>query len=165
MTMDTEFGDERALLEAHLDENRAYAARKLDGLSWELATRRLGPTPTSAAGIINHLIDVERWWFRHYLLAEEDVPLRSSDDNPDGEFDLTDDDSVESLLAAYAEACQDSRQIASELSLDDRCMRPRRDGTRPSLRWVLLHMIDEVAQHCGHLDIYRELLDGQTERG
>ena len=162
--MAIESGSEREILEWHLDENRATVRRKASGLAWDLATRRLGPTPTSVAGILKHLVDVERWWFRHYLLAEEGVPLHSSDANPDGEFDMEAGDTMESLLAEYEIACAESRGIAADLELDDICRRTRRDGTRPSLRWVYVHMIEELARHNGHLDIYRELLDGSTDR-
>jgi hypothetical protein len=159
-----ETGSERELLEAHLDQNRATAVRKLRGLPWDLAVRRLGPTPTSAAGIVKHLIDVERWWFRHQLAGEGWVSPWSTRDNPDGEFDLGDDESVESLITEYERACAESRAIAGGLALTDRCVAASRHGTRPSLRWVYLHMIEELARHNGHLDIYRELLDGQTDR-
>lgn len=124
--------DQRAVLEGHLDANRA---------------------------------DVERWWFRHSLLGEEGVPLHSTAADPDGDFTLVDGVTTEWLLADYARAGQDSRAIAARRGLDDACQRPRRDGARPSLRWVYAHMIEELARQLGHLDIYRELLDGQTDRG
>lgn len=162
--MDIESGSERELLEGHLDANRATAVRKVTGLSWEQATRRLGPTPTSAAGILKHLAEAERWWFRHHLEGEEGVPLWSTPQNPDGEFELTEQDSVESLIEDYARVCDQSRAVAARHSLDDRCHRAGRSGHHPSLRWVYLHMIEEIARHNGHLDIYRELIDGTTDR-
>lgn len=162
--LDCETGTERAMLEAHLDEARATAVRKVSGLPWEMATRRLGPTPTSAAGIVKHLTEVERWWFRHYFAGEAAVPFWSNAADPDGEYDLTGDESIEAVVARYEEACRESRSIAARHGLDDRCARARRDGTRPSLRWLYVHLIDEVARHNGQLDIYRELLDGTTDR-
>ncbi len=162
--MDIEVGTERELLVGHLDSMRANAVRKLDGLSWKDATRRLGPSATSAAGILKHLTDVERWWFRHHLEGEVDVPLFSTDANPDGDFELAEEDDLPSLIAGYEAACQDSRAIAARHSLDDQCVRAGRSGHRPSLRWIYVHLIEEIARHNGHLDIYRELLDGSTGR-
>ncbi|MDP1877068.1 MAG: DinB family protein [Actinomycetota bacterium] len=165
MTVRSEgFVDERSMLQGHLDANRADIVRKASGIPWDLATRRLGPTPTSIAGIVQHLVDVERWWFRHYLLGEDGVALHSTDDDPDGDFDLADDVTMQSLLADYDVACEESRAIAARHELTDECVRARRDGTHPTLRWVYVHMIEELSRHLGHLDIYRELLDGQTDR-
>jgi uncharacterized damage-inducible protein DinB len=163
--MDQQAGSERHILEAHLDGNRATVVRKVTGLTWDQATTRLGPTRTSVAGILKHLVNVERWWFRHHLAGESDVPFDWSDEDPDLEFDLAPSDSVESLVADYELACEQSREIAARFDLTDQLTRPEADGNRPSLRWVYVHMIEEVARHNGHLDIYRELLDGQTERG
>jgi len=163
--MNLETGTERELLEAHLDENRATVVRKLTGLPWELATRRLGTSPTSAEGIVKHLIDVERWWFLCNLAGEEWASAWSSDKNPDGEFDLVEGESVESLVAGYEHACAESRAIAARFDLDEQCVRVHHwRGVRPSLRWLYIHMIEELARQNGHLDIYRELLDGSTDR-
>jgi uncharacterized damage-inducible protein DinB len=164
MTMDVEQGSERELLEAHLDGNRGETVRKVTGLPWDLATRRLGPSATSAAGVLKHLIDVERWWFRHYLEDEPDVPRRTREQSPNGPFDLDADDDLESLIAEYDAACAESRAIAARHPLEDRTARQVPWlGRRPSLRWIYLHMIEETARHNGHLDIYRELLDGQVD--
>ena len=164
MTLDIEHADERTTLEAHLDANRETVLRKCRGLSWEDATRRLGPTPTSVAGILKHLVNVERWWFRHMLAGQDGVPFDWTDESPDAEFELGPDDSLEGLLAAYVRACEESRGIAAGLALDDQCSRSWHGRGRPSLRWVYVHMIEELARHNGQLDIYRELLDGQTDR-
>jgi len=163
--MDEQTGSERHILEAHLDDNRDTVVRKVTGLTWEQATRRLGPTPTSAAGILKHLINVERWWFRHNMAAESGVPFTWSEDVPDLEFEFVPEDSIESLLDEYRVACQESRDVAARFQLTDQMLRPERNGNRPSLRWIYVHMIEELARHNGHLDIYRELIDGTTDRG
>jgi uncharacterized damage-inducible protein DinB len=163
MAMNSETGSERELLEAHLDANRSDVVRKVTGLSWEQATTRLGATATSAAGILKHLIDVERWWFRFHLDGQPDVPFASTDENPDGDFELGPEDTLESLIGKYAIACDESRAIAARHDLDDQCRTARRNDERPSLRWIYIHMIEELARHNGHLDIYRELIDGQVD--
>jgi uncharacterized damage-inducible protein DinB len=164
MSLDIEHADERTTLEAHLEANRATVLRKCAGLSWPDATQRLGPTPTSVAGILKHLVNVERWWFRHNLAGEEGVPFDWTDDDLDLEFEVGPDDTLEGLLADYAAACEESRVIASRHDLADQAVRTWHGGRRPSLRWIYVHMIEELARHNGHLDIYRELLDGQTDR-
>jgi uncharacterized damage-inducible protein DinB len=161
--MDEQTGTERHILEAHLDANRATVVRKSSGLSWEQATRRLGPSATSVAGVLKHLINVERWWFRHNLDAEDGVPFDWSDDIPDLEFEFGPADSLDSLIVAYEVACAQSRDVAAGYELTDQMNRPESNGNRPSLRWILVHMIEETARHNGHLDIYRELIDGQTD--
>lgn len=160
--MDVSAGGEREVLAGVLDAQRDDVPRKVAGLPWDLATRRLGPTPTSAAGIIKHLTDVERWWFRHHLDAEEDVPFAWSAPEPDAEFVLHDGESLEVLVADYVRACDESRAVAARHSLDDLTAHPVGwlGGAQPSLRWIYAHMIEETARHLGHLDIYRELLDG-----
>lgn len=162
--MDEETGSERHILEAHLDANRATVVRKVSGLTWDQATRRLGPSATSAAGVLKHLIDVERWWFRRNLGAEDGVPFSWSDTEPDLEFQFGPDDTLDSLIAEYGRACEESRTVAARFELTDQIRAPREGEPRSSLRWVYVHMIEEVARHNGHLDIYRELIDGQTDR-
>ena len=156
-------GTERELLEAHLEHNRLAVRHKVEGLSLELAKRRLGDTPTSVAGLVKHLTEVEGWWFRRFLNGE-DWHGSSTDENPDGEFVIGVDESVDSLLNEYEAACALSREICINFNLDDPSKRPYRGDHSPSLRWIYLHMIEEIARHNGHLDIYRELLDGTTDR-
>lgn len=156
-------GSERELLENHLEHNRLAVRHKVEGLSLELAKKRLGPTPTSVAGLVKHLTEVEGWWFCRIFNGEEWTGS-STDENPDGEFDIAPDETVDSLLHDYDEACERSRAICMAHELDDLSKLPNRDNQHPSLRWVYLHLIEEIARHNGHLDIYRELLDGTTDR-
>lgn len=157
-------GTERELLENHLEHNRLAVRHKVEGLSLDLAKKRLGSTPTSVAGLVKHLTEVEGWWFRRFLNGE-DWNGSSTDENPDGEFEIGPDETVESLLDSYDGACEISRTICQNFELDDVSKRPYRGDHAPSLRWIYLHLIEEIARHNGHLDIYRELLDGTTDRG
>jgi uncharacterized damage-inducible protein DinB len=159
----TSAGTERELLEKHLEHNRKTVLHKVDGLSHELAIKRLGNTPTSVAGIVKHLTEVERWWFRYYLDGQDWIGS-STDENPDAEFDVLDGEAIKSLTADFERACAESREVAVKYELGDETKRARNDGQHPSLRWIYLHMIEEVARHNGHIDIYRELLDGVTDR-
>ena len=114
--------------------------------------------------MLKHLIDVERWWFRRNLDAQDDVPFAWSDTEADLEFEFGPDESLDSLIAAYGRACDESREVAARYELTDQIRAPWPSAPRSSLRWVYVHMIEEVARHNGHLDIYRELIDGQTDR-
>lgn len=156
-------GTERELLENHLEHNRNAVRHKVEGLSLELGIKRLADSPTSVLGIVKHLTEVEGWWFR-YNFDGEDWVGSSSEENPDGEFDILPSESVTSLLLEYDLACEKSREICAKHSLEDLAQRQNRNGLTPSLRWIYLHMIEEIARHNGHLDIYRELLDGTTDR-
>jgi uncharacterized damage-inducible protein DinB len=155
-------GSERELLENHLEHNRLTVRHKVAGLTLDLATQRLGNSHTSAAGIVKHLSEVEGWWFRRFLNGEEWTGV-STNENPDAEFDIDANETVETLLDEYDKACELSRSICKNFQLDDLSKRPYRNDLSPSLRWIYLHMIEEIARHNGHLDLYRELLDGTTD--
>src|SRR3712207_903565 len=107
------------------------------------------------------MADVERRWFRHRL-AGEDVPLlyRSADD-PDGAFERADGSDAEAAFAAWRAECAYARElVAATASLDAIAVEPGRDGQPLSLRWILVHMIEEYARHNGHADLLRERIDG-----
>jgi len=148
---------ERAMLQASLDSQRAALLRKLDGLDTEQATRRLVPSATTLLGLVKHCMDVEWWWFRAVMNGEEVPPEEEFD--PLSTWRIEPGETVDSLVAAYrAEAAECARAVA-RYSLDDVS---RRAGPTASLRWIYLHMIEELARHCGHTDILRELTDGAT---
>jgi uncharacterized damage-inducible protein DinB len=153
---------ERDILVAFLDYHRATVHRKVLGLGEEDAWRRFVPSLTSAAGIVKHLGYVEQSWFRTRLAGERDLPVPWTDENPDADFERAEGDTVESLLRIYDEQCQRSREIAAGMALDDLAQTPRADGGYATLRWVLVHMIEETARHNGHLDLIREMIDGET---
>lgn len=154
-----ERGGERETLEGFLDFLRATVVYKATGLSDADAARRLLPSVTTVSGLVRHLADVERSWFRETLAGEQDVPTRWTDEDSDGEFRVTADDSLHEILADYEAACAESRTVAARFRLDDSSVG---DDGRYSLRWIIAHMIEETGRHCGHIDILRELLDGAT---
>jgi uncharacterized damage-inducible protein DinB len=157
-------GTERELLEQHLEFCRQTIIYKVTGITQENGVRRLGPTATSVLGILRHLTEVEYGWFHINFAGLEYKEGRYSDANPNGDFEIFETDTVESLLTDYKVACENSRKVCEGKSLDQVGTKPRpRDDTKPSLRWIYLHMIDETARHAGHLDIYRELVDGKHD--
>lgn len=143
----------RVQLEVFLDEHRTELNSCLDGMTEQQARRSLVPSRTTLLGLVKHATFVEKVWFDEALTgrsrAEIGLPA-----TPDESFILNDDDTVASIQQAHREACESSRRAASSLDLEDMVYGNRR-GPIP-LRWVYLHMLRELAQHCGHADILRE---------
>lgn len=152
-------GDERSTLEGFLDLQRATVIYKATGLSDSDAARRLLPSLTTVSGLIRHLADVERSWFREVMHGEQDIAYRWTEEDPDGEFRVTETDSLDDIIADYEAAVAESRAVQQRYSLDDPCH--GREG-RFTLRWITVHLVEETARHIGHIDILREMLDGAT---
>jgi len=145
--------DLRTQFEAFVDQHRAALAACLDGLTEEQARRSLVPSRTTLLGLVKHVTFVERVWFDEAITcrsrAEIGIPA-----GPDETFVLDDADTVAGVRQAYLDACAASRRATAGLGLDD-VVRGNRRGPLP-LRWVYLHVLRELAQHCGHADILRE---------
>lgn len=152
--------DERTMLAAFLDYHRATLLLKVSGVSEAEARQPLLPGGLTLLGLVRHLAEVERSWFRKGF-AGEDIPYRWCDEeDPDRDFHPADDDTLADALAAYEEECEVARRIvAAAGSLDELEAKPGRHGP-VSLRWILLHMIEETARHNGHADLLREAVDG-----
>jgi uncharacterized damage-inducible protein DinB len=153
--------DERSQLTTFLDYTRDTARAKCEGVSPENARKALlpGSPLMTLCGLINHLRWVEYWWFEVIFLGEEDEGPWT-DEDPDREMRIAVDVPMPDLLVEYEAAHY--RQLVAERSLDDTAKRPIRDGRHVDLRWILLHLTEETARHNGHIDILRELADGQT---
>ena len=154
-----EAAGELETLTGFLDYFRDTVVLKAAGLSDADGAKRLLPSLTTVSGLIQHLTDVEAFWFRDRMDGQQDIPTRWSAEDPDGEFRVTGQDSLAEIVAGYKAACTQSREVLRRYGLDDRC---RGGGGQQTVRWVLVHMIEETGRHCGHLDILRELLDGTT---
>src|SRR5579859_1868816 len=145
----------RMQFEAFLDEHRRALNSCLDGLSEEQVRRSLVPSRTTLLGLVKHATFVEKVWFDEAVTrrprAEIGIPA-----TPDESFVLGDDDTIAGVQRAHLDACAASRRASASLGLDDMLYGNRR-GPLP-LRWVYLHVLRELAQHCGHADILREQL-------
>jgi Protein of unknown function (DUF664) len=145
----------RAQFEVFLDEHRSALNSCLDGLTEEQVRRRLVPSQTTLLGLVKHTTFVEKVWFDEAITcrsrAEIGIPATS-----DESFVLDDEDTIATVQLAHREACEASRRAAASLGLDDMVLGYWR-GPLP-LRWVYLHVLRELAQHCGHADILREQL-------
>jgi hypothetical protein len=148
----------RAQFDVFLDEHRSDLNGCLDGLTEEQARRSLVASRTTLLGLVKHATFVEKVWFDEAVTcrprAEIGIPA-----TPDESFILADSDTIDSIRQAHREACESSRRAASSLGLDD-LVRGNRRGPLP-LRWVYLHMLREMDQHCGHADILREQLTSE----
>jgi uncharacterized damage-inducible protein DinB len=159
-------GDERATLTAFLDYYRALIVDKASGLSQEQANRALPPSSLTLAGIVHHLAVVEHWWFHEFFTGADRLePWASVDWEADWDWDfhVAPELELQVILDRYADACARSRRVTDAAgSLDQLSERTDRDGRHRSLRWILVHMIEEVARHAGHADLIRESIDGAT---
>ncbi len=152
---------EREMLDGWLEYHRVTLVIKCEGISDE--QRKARPVATSKLslhGLVRHMAEVERGWFRCVLLNEPDAPPIFYDpDVEDSEMVPLDDANWESDLAAFRAECDASRAAAHGRSLDDTGLR---DDTPCSLRWIYNHMIEEYARHNGHADLIREMIDGSV---
>jgi len=148
----------RVQFEVFLDEHRSELNECLDGLTEEQARRSLVPSRTTLLGLVKHATFVEKVWFDEAVTcrsrAEIGIPA-----TPDESFILDDGDTIAAVRQAHRAACEASRRATSSLGLDD-MVRGNRRGPLP-LRWVYLHVLREMAQHCGHADILREQLTSE----
>ncbi len=153
---------EREALAAYLDHYRATVEMKCRDLTPEQARARAVPPSTmSVHGLVRHLGGVERWWLQQNF-ERRDVPLLfSTPDEPDLDFDPPDDADFGDDLATWRAECDISREIVAAHDLDD-LARPLDWVEDVDLRWLVLRLITEYAQHCGHLDLLREAVDGRV---
>ena len=145
----------RAQFEVFLDEHRRALHDCLGGLTEDQVRRSLVPSRTTLLGLVKHATFVEKVWFDEAVTcrsrAEIGIPA-----TPDESFILDDQDTIATVRQAHREACAAARHATSALGLED-LVHGNRRGPLP-LRWVYLHMLRELAQHCGHADILREQL-------
>jgi uncharacterized damage-inducible protein DinB len=152
---------ERDMLEGWLEFHRMTLLLKVEGL--DDAARKARPVPTSNLslhGLVRHMAEVERNWFRTVLEGDRAAGYRWANEDVEDDSELVplDDADFDADLAAWQEDCAHSRAVAAARSLDDTGR--TRSGDACSLRWVYVHMIEEYARHNGHADLIREMVDG-----
>ena len=141
---------ERDMLLAYLQRQRQLVLWKCTGLDEQAARAQSTPTGLTIHGIVRHLAGVERGWFREHFAGEPKQRVR------DDEF-VPQTDSLADLLTAYREECARCDEVIAEHALDD--VSAHRDH---SLRWILMHLVEETGRHLGHLDLLCEQADGRT---
>ena len=152
-------GGEKESLHVSLDRHRDVVLWKIDGLTDEQLRRPMTPSGTNLLGLVKHLGSVEYGWFCDTFGREsESIPF--DEDDPNADMLAKPDETTASILAYYGRARAAANRAIDELDLDD--VGTAWFGESVSMRWVLIHMLEETARHAGHMDILRELIDGAT---
>lgn len=162
--------DETTTLRAFLDFFRDTLRRQCAGIGADGLARTLPPSTMTLGGMLKHLTFVEQWWFSIVLHGQEASGIWADvdwDADADWEWHSAADDSPDQLRTWLDEAIAESDRLldlalARGEGLDTRAVRERR-GEWVSLRWILVHMVEEYARHCGHADLIRESIDGATD--
>jgi uncharacterized damage-inducible protein DinB len=164
-----EAADEISTLLGFLDFHRATLAWKCAGLDAAGLGATVGASTMTLGGILKHMAYVENWWFSESLLGRPaGEPWESVDwkADRDWEWHSAASDTPEQLRALWEDTVERSRAAVAEAAadggLDRLAARGWSDGRTPSLRWILVHMIEEYARHNGHADLIRESVDGET---
>jgi uncharacterized damage-inducible protein DinB len=165
-TEPTSTGPELDLLSQYLDVQRETVLRKAEGLTAAQLAQPLPPSTLTLGGLLYHLALVEETWFEvRFAGLPERAPWAGIDwdADPDWEFRTAAELDPDDLRRRYRDACDRSREVVARASgLDQLSVQPRRNGEHFSLRWVLLHLLEETARHAGHADLLREAVDGSV---
>jgi uncharacterized damage-inducible protein DinB len=148
-------GDERTALLGFLQRQRELVAWKVTGAPDDVLRRVSSPSGMTLPGIVRHLENVERSWFRDRFAGEQGLSFDWTDEDPDGEWKVPADVPMAQVLADYAAEAARCDEVIANASLDD--LSVKKDF---SLRWIVLHLIEETARHLGQLDLLRENADG-----
>lgn len=158
--------DERTTVQGFLDLHRDVLRRKCAGLSAEQLDTTLSPSTLTLGGMLKHLAYVENWWSTGVFLGEEPgEPWASVDWAADGDWDWHSaaDDTPAQLWELYEAEVAAADEVYASAALDDLAGRASgRTGERASLRWILMHLVEEYARHNGHADLIRESVDGEV---
>jgi uncharacterized damage-inducible protein DinB len=152
-------GGEKESLHVSLDRHRDAVLWKLEGLGDDDLRRAMTPSGTNLLGLVKHLAAVEYGWFCD-TFGRETEPLPFDEDDPDADLRVGPDESTEDVLAFYARARAAADKAIEEIGLEQ--TGTAWFGDAVTMRWVLIHMIEETARHAGHVDILRELIDGRA---
>lgn len=157
--------DERRSLDQFLDFQRATLLMKTEGLDRVGLSATLAPSTLTLGGILKHLAFVEDRWIQVRFLGRSPGELQPRGfapwrDDREWEFTSAVDDDPQELRELYRAACERTRRTTAGRGLDELVATPGRNGEIWSLRWILLHLIEETARHCGHADLIRESIDG-----
>jgi uncharacterized damage-inducible protein DinB len=163
-TAGEELEGERATVLAYLRNYRLIMEMKCADLdAAQLARRSVPPSTMSLLGLVRHMADVERHWFRRVMAQADAAPWYWSEDVPDADWlgAVADPEVVDDAWRAWREEVAFAEKFVAD-SLDLGVKGTMRDGTSVALRDVLVHMIEEYARHCGHADLLRERIDGRV---
>jgi uncharacterized damage-inducible protein DinB len=154
--------DEREMLVSWLEFHRLLLLKKCAGLTaGQLKERSSPPSSLSLLGLVRHMSDVERGWFRQLFNAEGVPDLYFTEADHDADFNNITEADAQQDFEIFAAECEAARQIiAAAPSFDALAKKKSQKGNIISLRWIMTHMIEEYARHNGHADLIRERIDG-----
>jgi uncharacterized damage-inducible protein DinB len=152
-------GAEKESLKVSLDRHRDAVLWKLEGLGDDDLRRPMVPSGTSLLGLVKHLAAVEYGWFCD-TVGRDTEPLPFDEDDPDADLRVRPEETTGEVLAFYGRARAAADQAIAELDVED--TGTAWFGEAVTMRWALIHMIEETARHAGHVDILRELIDGMA---
>jgi hypothetical protein len=157
--------DELATFLGFLDFQRATLLTKCEGLTDDQLRVRLPSSSLTLAGLLKHGALNEDWWFSHRFAGVPVLEPWSAvdfDADPEWEFRTALEQPGDEVRAMYVAACERSRAVVAGRDAAELAVNPMRNGELPTLRWIVGHMIEEVARHNGHADLLREAVDGTT---
>jgi uncharacterized damage-inducible protein DinB len=152
-------GGEKESLHVSLDRHRDVVLWKLSGLDEEQLRRPMTPSGTNLLGLVKHLASVEFGWFCE-TFGREGASIPFDEDDPEADMRAEPHETSADIVGYYSRARAAADRVIDELDPDD--AGTAWFGDTVSMRWVLIHMIEETSRHAGHMDIVRELIDGAT---
>ena len=152
-------GGEKESLHVSLDRHRDAVLWKLEGLDDEALRRAMVPSGSNLLGLVKHLAAVEYAWFCQ-TFGRETEPLPFVEEDPNADLRVEPHETTEDILAFYGRARAAADRVIDELDME--ATGTAWYGATVTLRWVLIHMVEETARHAGHVDIVRELIDGMV---
>ena len=152
-------GDEKTSLRVALDRHRDAILWKVEDLDDEQLRRVMTPSGTTLLGLVKHVAAVEYSWFCD-TFGRATEPLPFDDDDPDADLRVEPDETTADIVAFYGRARAAADRVIDEVGLEE--TGTAWFGDPVTLRWVLIHLVEETARHAGHVDILRELIDGLT---
>ena len=152
-------GDEKTSLHVALQRHRDVVLWKIEGLDDDQLRHPMTPSGTSLLGIVKHLAAVEYSWFCS-TFGREMEPMPFDEEDPEADLRISPDETTADVVAFYNRACRAADEAIDEVGIEE--LGKAWFGDLVSMRWVLIHMVEETARHAGHMDILRELIDGAT---
>jgi hypothetical protein len=154
-------GDERVVVSWLLDYHRHVMLRKVDGVTEEQARRKIASSDLTLLGLVRHLALVEQYWFAEVFLGSTEPSHWDDPNDRDRDFHPLDGDTLSDAREVLRAEIIRSRQLAAATSFDAPAV-GQREGQLVTLRWIMVHLVEEYARHCGHADLLREAIDGTT---
>lgn len=153
--------DEKGMLLGYLNFLRRTLLMKCENVSDEDLRQPPSFTSMTLLGMVKHLAYVERWWIQHVFLGTQ-VRFPWTDDDPDADWRVEPDETTDDVLSLYRQEISATDDIISVHELSEKATNARPGDETKTLRWIVVHLIEETGRHCGHADLMRESIDGVT---